>query len=86
MPHQHVRVARRTVDVGHVRVEPDDRRGEIRVGLLCNRVKCDGTGQVVEPEIEAGTRPDQVLDLRVGLGAGEGGVEFNKDDLRYWQP
>src|SRR5206468_7020505 len=85
VPDKHVRVARRTIDIGHIRVEPDNRRGELRVGLLNNRVKRHGTGQVVESEIEAGTRPDQGLYLRVGLGAGEFGVEFNEDDLRHRQ-
>ena len=59
---------------------------EIRVRLLSNRVKRHGTGQVVEGEIEAGTRPDQGLYFRVGLSTGEFGVEFNEDDLRHWQP
>src|SRR5215510_2408262 len=86
VPYKHIRVARRTVDVGYVCIEPDDRRGELRVGLLSNRVKRHGTGQIVEGEIEAGTRSYQGLYLRVGLGTGEFRIEFNEDDLRHWQP
>ena len=84
VPYKHVRVARRTVDVGHVRVEPDDCGGELRVGLLSHRVKRHGTGQVVKGEIEAGTRSDQGLYLRIRLGAGEFGVECHEDNLRHW--
>src|ERR1043166_2191373 len=86
VPYKHVRIARRTVDVGYIRVEPDDRRGEFRIGLLSNRVKRHSTGQVVEGEIKAGACPNQGLYLRVGLGTGEFGIEFNEDNLRHWQP
>src|SRR5262245_53638770 len=86
MPDQHVRVARRSVNICHIRVEPNDRRGEIRVGTLRHRIKRYGTWQIVKREIEAVARPDQVLYLRIGLGAGEFGVEFDKDDFRHWQP
>src|SRR5262249_58996166 len=53
MPHQHVRVARRSVNIRHISVEPNDRRGEIRVGTLRNRIKRHGTRKIVEREIEA---------------------------------
>ena len=86
VPHQHVRVARRPIDVGHVGVEPHDRRGEVRVRLFGNRVEGHGARKVVEREVETGTRPDQVLDLRVRLSAGEFGVQRHEDDLRHWQP
>src|SRR5438034_8775074 len=86
VPHEHVCVARRTIDVGHISVEPYDPGGKIGVDLLGNRIKGDGTGQVVEREVETGTRSDQLLNLGVGLGASEVRVEFNEDDLRYGQP
>ena len=63
VPHQQVRVARGPVDVGHVRVEPHDRRGKLRVGLVCHRIKRHSAGQVVERQVEAGARPYQVLDF-----------------------
>jgi hypothetical protein len=49
VPHQHVGVARRAIDVGDVGVEPDDTRREIRIGLLDDRIVGDRTGQIVEP-------------------------------------
>src|SRR4029453_7119068 len=85
VPDKHVCVARRTVDVGHVRVEPDDRRGELRVGPVSNRIKRYGTGQIVEGEIETSTRPDQRLYLWIGLSPGKFRVEFNEDNLRHRQ-
>src|SRR5262245_25047301 len=79
VPDKHVCVARRTVDVGHVRVEPDDRRGELRVGPVSNRIKRYGTGQIVEGEIETSTRPDQRLYLWIGLSPGEFRVERSEE-------
>src|ERR1044072_31802 len=71
VPHKHIRVARSTINICHVSVEPDDRRGKVRVGLVRDRIKRYSAGQVVEREIEASARTYQVLYLRVGLGAGE---------------
>ena len=45
VPYKHIRVAWRTVDVGHVRVEPEDRRGKSRVGLLSNRSNVTAPGR-----------------------------------------
>jgi len=53
VPHQQVRVARRAIDVGYISVEPDDFGGEVRLGLLDNRVECDRAGQVVKAQVLA---------------------------------
>ena len=67
VPDEQVRVARGTVNV--VRYASNHTmRTRVRVRPFRERVEHDGAGQIVEREIEAGARPDQVLDLRVGLG------------------
>src|SRR5262245_24259422 len=85
VPDKHSCVARRTVDVGHVRVEPDNSRGARRAGPVSHRIKRYGTGQIVEGEIETRTRPDQGLYLWIGLSPGKFRVEFNEDNLRHGQ-
>jgi len=92
VPDQHVGVARRSIEVGDESVEPDDARRELGVGLPGERVERDRAGQVVERQVEAaaavvgaGAGPDQVLDLGVGLGAREVGVDRREDDLRHRQ-
>ena len=58
------------------------------VGLQHQRIEADRAGQVVEGEVEAGAAvdgigagADQVLDLGVGLGARQVGVEQGEHDL-----
>ena len=85
MPDQQVRVARGAIDVAHERVEPDDRRGERGIRLVDHWIERDRSRQVVEREVEAAARADQVLDFRVGLGAREVGIELDEDDLRHRQ-
>ncbi len=88
VPDEHVGVARRAVEVAHERVEPDDARRELGVGLPRERIERDRAGQVVEREVERrraiaqlGAGADQVLDLGVGLGARQVGVDQGEDDL-----
>src|SRR3546814_9534811 len=78
VPQQQVGVARGAVDVGDEGVEPDDRQRQQRVGLLDQRVEVDRAGQVVERDVGAAAGADQVLDLRVGLGARQVRVEFDQ--------
>ena len=85
VPHQHVRIAGRTVQVRRVCVEPDDRGGQLGVRLLRDRVEHHRSGQVVEREIEPGTGLDQMLDFRIRLGAGEVRIEVDENDLRHRQ-
>src|SRR6185295_3011900 len=85
MPHQHVRIARCPVNVCHISVEPNDRRRELSVELLRNWIIHNRPGQIIECEVQTGTRVDQVLDLGVRLRASEIGVEFDKDNLRHRQ-
>ena len=70
VPGEEVRVAWGTIHVGHEGVEPQDAGGEIRRGRIHEGIETQRTRQVVEREVQSGTRPDQVLYLRVGLGAG----------------
>ena len=87
VPHQHVGVARRAVDVGDVGVEPDDRaRRASASGCSASGSNVDRARQVVERQVEPGAvRSDQVLDLGVGLGAREVGIELDEDDLGHRQ-
>jgi len=43
MPHQHVGVARRAIDIARERIEPDDGRGEQRVWPIRDRIEGDRT-------------------------------------------
>jgi hypothetical protein len=45
------------------------------------RVEGEGAGEVVEAEVGAAAGPDQVLDLGIGLGPRQVGVELDEDDL-----
>src|SRR5919199_2353806 len=85
MPAQQVRVARRPVDVRDQRVEPDDVRGQFRVGRLGRRVR-QRAREEVDAEVEPGARGDQLLYLRVGLGRAERGVELHEHHLGHRQP
>ncbi len=80
VPHQQVGVARGAIDVGQVGIEPDDARGEVGVGTLRHRVVHHRARQVIERQVEPRAGADQILDLRVGLGAREVGVELDEDD------
>src|SRR5829696_2065078 len=82
VPGEEVRVARGAVYVGHESIEPHDAGGEVRAGRLHEGIEAEGAGQVVEGQVQADARPDQVLYLRVWLGAGELGVEVGEHDLR----
>jgi hypothetical protein len=83
MPDEQIRIARSPIDIRDIGVEPDDRRGQIPIGNLDDRVEGDLTRQIVEREIQTGAPPDQVLDLGIGLGARQHRVEFREDDLRH---
>ena len=83
VPAQHVGVARGAVHVGDEGVEPHDRRRELEARRLGQQVEGDRPGQEVERDVEAAAGADQVLDLGVGLGARELGVELHQHDLGH---
>ena len=84
VPPEQVRVLRRAVDVRRERVEPDDVRGEVRLGPgPGRRAERQRAGKEVDAEIEPVAREKQVLDLRVGLGAADRRVELEQDELRH---
>ncbi|MNT20103.1 hypothetical protein D3C72_1554000 [compost metagenome] len=85
VPHHQVRIARGAVDVAGERIEPDDARGQVSVHRHCRRVVVDRAGQVIQTQVQALAGADQVLDLRVGLGAGELAVQLHEQDLRNRQ-
>jgi hypothetical protein len=86
MPHEHVRVPERAVDVGDVRVEPDDPGRQIRGRFLDDRIVCHRSREVVERQVDAGTVVDQRVDLGVGLRAGKVRIQSCEDQLRHGQP
>ncbi len=89
VPHEQVRVLRRSVRVGHEGIEPDDVGGEVRVdpsGPWPRRVERQRARQEVHPEVQAAARVDQVVDLLVGLGVAQGRVDLDADELGHGQP
>src|ERR671916_247063 len=85
VPREEVRVARGAIHVRHEGIEPQDAGGEIRRGRLHEGVEAQRARQVVERQVQPGARPDEVLYLRVGLGAGELRVEAHEHDIRHEQ-
>jgi hypothetical protein len=86
MPHEHVRVPERAVDVGDVRVEPDDPGRQIRGRFLDDRIVCHRSREVVERQVDAGTVVDQRVDLGVGFRAGKVRIQSCEEQLRHGQP
>src|SRR5690349_9204798 len=84
MPVKHICVARGTINIAHIGVEPDDARSLkwIDTGNI-ERVKRDRAGQIVQPQIQPLTGLDQRLDLKVWLGTSQHAVEFEKDDFGH---
>jgi hypothetical protein len=82
VPHQHVRVANRAIDIRDVGIEPHNARGEIRIRFLNDRVVSHRPWQVVECEVQARTVSDQRVDFRIRLGSRQVRIEFGKNDLR----
>ncbi len=85
MPHQHVRIARRAIDVTDVRVEPDDARAELDRRLIDAGIEHDRSWQVVQREVQAGARFDQGVNFRVRLGPGQVLGHVGEDDVRHRQ-
>jgi hypothetical protein len=83
VPDEDVRVLRRAVRVCHQPVEPDDVGCQLgRRERPDRRVEGERPGQEVERDVRPGGARDQLLDLRIRLGAGEGGVQLDQHDLR----
>jgi hypothetical protein len=82
VPHEHVRVPDRPIDVCHVPVEPDDSGRQIPGHLLDDRVQGDGPGQVVEGQVQSAAVVDERVDLGIRLRAREVGVQLCEDELR----
>ena len=85
VPHQHIRIAGRAVDIGEKCVEPHYVRrfaGPDRVGI---GIISHGAPQEVEAEVEATAPPQKILDLLVGLGAPEIVAQIEHHQLRHPQ-
>ena len=54
-------------------------------GFCDDRIVGDRARQVVEREVEPGAVPDQRVDLRIGLGPRQIGIEVGEHDLRHRQ-
>jgi hypothetical protein len=82
VPQQQVGVARGAVDIGGQRVQPDDVGGEGRRRLPRARGRVgQRPGQEVDAEVDPLAGGDELLDLGVGLGAGELGLELGDHEL-----
>src|SRR5690606_6580920 len=68
VPNKEVRIARGAVDVGDEGVEEQDARGELGARKrAANRGEGDRAGEVVEADVHAHARFEQVRDVRIGL-------------------
>src|SRR5690606_12598519 len=83
VPDEHVRVAGRAIDIRNEGIEPDDSRRQPAVDLIDDRIEGNGAGQIVEPQIQAAARADEILDFGIGLCASQLGVELDEDNLGY---
>ena len=68
----------RPVDVGAERVEPEQPRGASSVAAAARPSYPNAPGRKSTPEVEPGAGVEQVLDLLVGLVAGDLGVELER--------
>ncbi|MPN44955.1 hypothetical protein SDC9_192522 [bioreactor metagenome] len=85
MPHQHICVARRAIHIADQGVEPHQARGKVIVHHVHCRVKVDGARQIVQPHVQPVAGANQVLNLGVGLGAGQVAVQVQQHDFRHRQ-
>ena len=85
VPAQQVGVARRAVHVEHEGVEPDDVGGQLGLWRELRRER-QRAGQEVHPEVDPAAGGDQLLDLGVGLGGAQRGVELHQHELGHRQP
>jgi hypothetical protein len=71
--HQQVGVARGAIDVGHVCVQPDDLRRELRRDQLGvdGRIECQSASQILQSEVGAHAAAQNVLNLGVRLATTE---------------
>ena len=85
VPHQHVRVARSAIDVGHERIEPHDRRCELRRWRIDDRIESRRAGQIIERQIQSHARANQCLDLGIGFRARKVRIELHQHEFRHQQ-
>ena len=77
----------RAIDVGHERVEPDDVGGELRIDHALERQReRQRAGQEVHAEIRADARVEQLLDVRIRLGAAHLDRDLDDGEVGYEQP
>src|SRR5215469_4950340 len=67
-------------------IKPDDPRSELRARSIAGcEVKHDGSGQIVESEIQPGTCTQKVANLFVGFIAAESSIDIYEHDLWHIQ-
>src|SRR5665213_2402228 len=83
MPPEQVRVARGAIHVGDEGIEPDRFGCNARVhGLFHGAVEHDRSRQIIERQIETGTRQHEFPDLPIRLGASQIGVHVDQHNFR----
>jgi hypothetical protein len=87
-PDEKVRVAVGAVRVGDERVEPHDARRQLRRDEIAGgrRIEVERAVEVADPDVDAMTRAQEVLDLRIRLGAAERRLDVHERELRHRQP
>ena len=67
------------VGVRHEGVEPDDIRGDVGVDVrAAARIERQRAGEEVEPEVQSAAPMHQVLQLLVGLGIADAGIDVDQ--------
>lgn len=75
------RAARRAIDVRDKRVEPGDARRKDGIDRVDDGIEVDGARQVIERGVQTGVVVDERVNLGVGPGACQLGVERGEDDF-----
>src|SRR4051812_33578913 len=87
VPDEQVGVLRRPIGVRDETIEPDDVGSELRVDDVASRrrgwIERQRTRQEIHPEVRTRTRPDQIVDLLIGLCVTERRVDLDRDEVRH---
>ncbi|MNY51110.1 hypothetical protein D3C86_1866710 [compost metagenome] len=85
MPHEHVGIARCSVDIGQKAVQPHNLGGQTRLHFCYDRVKCNCARKVMHGKVQTGAGFEQILNFLVGLGPAKTSAQVRKNDLWHFE-